>query len=108
MPVVVVIVIIPIAIVVPPVAVFIPPAVPFIPAAFPRFAQFVPRVLRLPAVPAVMLRGFVQFVVCLGDAPLASVIVFGGCPWCASECQHAQESGGGQRCSSEELSLSRI
>jgi len=42
-------------------AIFVPPAVPFVPAVFSRFMQFVPRMLRLPAVPAVMLDGFVQF-----------------------------------------------
>jgi hypothetical protein len=71
----VVIVVIPIAITAPAVAVFIPPAMPLIPAAFPRFVQFVPRVIRLPAVPAVVFHGFMYSVVCLGDAPLAIAVV---------------------------------
>ncbi len=90
----VVIVVIPIAIVVPATAVFVPPAVPLVPAAFPRFAQFVPRMVRLPAVPAVIFDSFVQPVVCLGDAALATIIVIGGCPRCSREGQHASERRG--------------
>jgi hypothetical protein len=71
----IVIVIVPIMIAVPTVAVLVPPAMPLIPAAFPRFVQFVPRAIRLPAVPAVVFHGFMQFVVCLGDAPLAIAVV---------------------------------
>jgi hypothetical protein len=88
---VVVIVVIPIAIGMPPVAVFIPPAMSFVPAAFPRFMQFVARMIGLPAIPAVMLHGFMQFVIRLGDAPLALVVIFGGRSGCSRECQHANE-----------------
>jgi len=87
----VVIVIIPIAIGTPTAAVFIPPAVTLSPAAFARFAQFIPRMVGLPAVPAVMFDGFVKFVIRLGDPSLAFVIAFGGCPGCARECQHAKK-----------------
>jgi hypothetical protein len=75
----IVVVIIPIAIGTPAMAVFVPPAVPFVPAAFPRFVQFVPRMLRLLAVPAVMLHGFVDFVVRLGDAALAITVAIREC-----------------------------
>ena len=81
--------VIPVAIAVPAAAVFIPPTMPLIPAAFPRLAQFVPRVLGLPAFPSVMLRGFVEPVVRLGNAPLATIIVFGGRSRRSRKCQHA-------------------
>ncbi len=87
----VVIVGIPITIVVPAVAVFVPPTMSLVPAAFPRFAQFVPRMVRLPAVPAVIFDSFVQPMIRFGDAPLATIIVVGGCPRCSREGQHSQE-----------------
>ena len=71
-------------------AVFIPPAMPLIPAAFPCFVQLPPRVIRLPAVPAVVFRGFVEFVVRLGDAALTTIVVLGRCPWCSRKRQHAK------------------
>jgi hypothetical protein len=80
MAIVVMIVIVPIMIAVPAVAVFVPPTMPLIPAALPRFVQFVPRAIRLPAVPAVVFHGFMQFVVRLGDAPLAIAVVVVVCP----------------------------
>jgi len=84
----IVIVVIPIAIGMPAVAVFVPPAMAFVPAAFPRFAQFMPRVIRLPAGPAVMIDGLVQPMICLGDAALALVIAIS---------IHARGSGKGQQ-----------
>jgi hypothetical protein len=75
MAIVVVIVVVPIVIAVPAVAVLVPPAMALIPAAFPRFVQLVPRAIRLPAVPSVILDRFVEFVVRLGDAPLAIAVV---------------------------------
>jgi hypothetical protein len=104
----IVIVVIPIAIGMPPVAVFIPPAMVFIPAAFPRFVQFVARAVRLPAVPAVMLDGLVQFVVCLGDAPLAAVVVIRECARRSGECQHANKHRGSEHGLSEKLLLSHL
>jgi hypothetical protein len=83
------IVVIPVVIVVPAVAIFVPPTMPFIPAAFPRLAQFVARVLRLSAVPSVILRSFVEPVVRLGNAPLALIVVIGGRSGRPRECQHA-------------------
>jgi hypothetical protein len=76
----IVVMIVPIAIAVPAVAVFVPPTMPLIPAAFPRFVQFVPRTVRLPAVPAVVFHGFMEFVIHLGDAPLAIAVVVVICP----------------------------
>jgi hypothetical protein len=89
----IVIVVIPIAVGMPAVAVFVPPAMPLVPAAFPRFAQFVPRMVRLPAVPAVIFDSFVQPMIRFGDAPLATIIVVGGCPRCSCECQQAEKRG---------------
>jgi hypothetical protein len=87
----IVIVVIPITVGMPAVAVFVPPTMSLVPAAFPRFAQFVPRMVRLPAVPAVIFDSFVQPVVRLGDAALATIIVIGGCPRRSREGQHSQK-----------------
>src|SRR4029077_8581756 len=84
---VVVIVVIPIAIGMPPAAVFVPPAMILIPAAFSSLMQVAPRMIGLPAIPAVMLHGFMQFVIRLGDASLALVVIFGGRSGCSRECQ---------------------
>ena len=65
---VVVIVVIPITIGMPATAILVPPAMSLSPAAFPRLVQIVARAVRLPAVPAVMLHGFVESVVGFGDA----------------------------------------
>jgi hypothetical protein len=71
----IVIVVIPIAFRVPAVAVFVPPTMALGPAAFPRFTQFEARTTRLLALPTVMLHGFMKFVVRLGDAALATMVV---------------------------------
>jgi hypothetical protein len=71
----IVIVVIPIAFRVPAVAVFVPPTMALVPAVFPRLTQFVAGTIRLPALPTVMLHGFVEFVVRLGDAALAAMVV---------------------------------
>jgi len=83
--------VIPIALRAPAVSVFIPPAVPLVPAVLPGFMQLMPRTIRLSAVPAVMLYGFVEFVVRLGNAVLATIVVFGGRPGCSWKCQQAQK-----------------
>ena len=85
------IVVIPIAVGMPAVAVFVPPTVPLAPAAFARLVKFVTRMVRLPAVPAVIFDSFVQPMIRFGDAPLATIIVVGGCPRCSREGQHSQE-----------------
>jgi hypothetical protein len=104
----IVIVVIPIAIVVPAAAVFIPPAMPLSPAPFPRLAQFEASTVRLPAVPAVMLHGYVQFAISFVDAALALIVTFGGCPRRTRECQHPQQCGRGQHHSTEKLLPSRL
>jgi len=104
----VVIVVIPIAIGVPATTVFIPPAMSLSPAAFPRLVQIVARAVRLPAVPAVMLHGFVESVVGFGDATLALIVTFGGCPGCTCGCDHPQQCGRSQYHSGEKLLPSRL
>src|SRR5579859_455543 len=62
-----------------------------VPAALARFAQFVACVVGLPAVPAVVLCGFVQLMIGLGDAPLAAVVVIGGGARRCHKCQQANQ-----------------
>jgi hypothetical protein len=71
-----VIAVIPIAFFMPPSLVLIPPAMMLTPALFARFLQLVPFVIRLPAVPPVMLNRFMQLVVGMGNPPLAALIEF--------------------------------
>jgi hypothetical protein len=94
----VVIVIVPITVAVPAAAVFIPPTMALSPAAFPRLMQFMARMVRLPAVPAMMLDGFMQLVICLGDAPLAPVVVIVAteCARHRTESQHCSKRGSGE------------
>src|SRR6266849_3582789 len=99
----VVIVVIPITIGMPATAILVPPAMALAPAAFPRLVQIVARAVRLPAVPAVMLDGFVESVVGFGDAALAPIVTLGGCPGRSRECQHPKQCGRGQRHSGEKL-----
>ena len=108
MAIVVVIVVIPIAIGVPATAVFIPPAMALVPAAFPRLVQIVAGAVRLPAVPTVMLHGFVESVVGFGDAALALIVTLGGCPGCTRECQHPKQCGRSQHHSGENPLPSRL
>src|SRR5713226_6208323 len=89
----VVIVVIPIAIVVPAVPVFIPPTMIFPPATFACFPQLMARMVCLPAVPAMALNGFVQFVVLLGDTALALIRVIGEGTRRRDERQQANERG---------------
>jgi len=83
--------VIPIALAAPAVSVFIPPAAPLVPTVLAGFMQLMPRTIRLSAVPAVMLYGFVEFVVRLGNAALATIVVFGGRSGCSWKCQQAQK-----------------
>jgi hypothetical protein len=46
------------------------------PALFAHFPQLAPFVIRLPAVPPVMLNGFMQFVLSVSDPSLAALIDF--------------------------------
>lgn len=91
----VVIVVVPIAIVVPAVSIFIPPTMIFPPATLACFTQFMARVVRLSAVPAVVLDGFVQPVVCLGDSPLTAAVIIGVGARCCGEREQANERGRG-------------
>jgi hypothetical protein len=104
----VVIVVIPIAIGMPAVAILVPPTMAFSPAAFARFVQFVPRVIRLPAIPAVMFHGFVQPVVRPGDAALTTVVAFSRCPWRSGERYHPQKCRSGEYGLSEKPLLSPV
>jgi len=104
----VMIVVIPIAIRVPAVAVFVPPTMALVPAAFPRLTQFVPRVIRLPAVPAVMLDGFVQPMVRFGDAALTTAVGIGAGAGRSGEGDEANKRGRNEYRSSEKLLLSRL
>jgi len=105
---VVVIVVIPITIGMPATAILVPPAMSLSPAAFPRLVQIVARAVRLPAVPAVMLHGFVESVVGFGDAALALIVTFGGCRGCTCGCHHPQQCGCSQYHSGEKLLPSRL
>jgi len=105
---VVVIVVIPITIGVPAVAIFVPPTMAFVPAAFPRLTQFVPRVIGLAAVPTVMLDGFVQPVICLDDAALATAVVVGAGSGRSGEGDEADKGGRNKYRPSEKLLLSRL
>jgi len=87
----IVIVVIPIAIGVPAASVLVPPAMSLPPAAFPRFMQFVASMFRLAAIPTVMFRSFVEFVICLGDAPLASLVVISIGAWGPCNSQQANQ-----------------
>jgi hypothetical protein len=71
----IVVAVVPVVLGAPPMFVFIPPAVRVAPAIFARFVQFVTRMIRLFAFTAVMLDRFMEMMIRLGDAPLASVII---------------------------------
>jgi len=73
----IVVAIVPIALVVPPVFVLIPPAVMFAPAALASFVQIVTPAVGLMTIRAMMLDGFVQFMVGMGDARLALLLGLG-------------------------------
>ena len=104
----VVIAIVPISIAVPAAAVFVPPPMVLAPAAFAGFPQLMARVIRLPAIPAMMLNGFVQLAVGFVDAPLAMIVVVSGVgPWRGGEREQSDKSCGRQQRPSPELSLSR-
>jgi hypothetical protein len=71
----VVIVVVPIAIRTPTVAVFIPPAMAVLPTPGARFGKLMAILRGLRAIPTMMLGGFMEFVIRMGDAPLAIVVV---------------------------------
>src|SRR5690348_17616667 len=100
--------IVPVAIGAPAVAVFIPPAMVVVPTAFAGFAQLMASVVRLPAVPAMVFDGFVQFVVGFRDVPLTATVVVSVNPWCGRECQQANQGSGCEHRASQELLGSRV
>ena len=67
----IVITIVPVALVAPAMFVLIPPTMVFAPATLARFVQVVTPVVRLTAVRAMMLDGFVKLVVSMRNAVLA-------------------------------------
>ena len=69
----IVVVIVPIVFAAPAIAFDVPPVVAVLPTIFASFAQFVPRMIGLFALKAVMLNGFVESVVRLDDASLAII-----------------------------------
>jgi hypothetical protein len=73
---VIVIVLVPITLGVPAVLVFVPPLVTFPPATLARLVQFSPLMLCLPAVASMPLDGLVEFMLRVGYAALAPVLVF--------------------------------
>lgn len=73
MVIVVVIVIIPIMVGVPTMPIFIPPAMIVLPAVGTCSGKFLPPMLRLVALPTVVLDRFVKVMVCLSDALLTIV-----------------------------------
>jgi hypothetical protein len=89
------VVIVPIAIAVPAVVVFVPPLVVRLPAILAGFPQFVPRALRLRAVPTVVLHGFVNLMIRFRQAMLALPFVCASCGR-AGEHQKSGKSGAGQ------------
>ena len=93
MAIVVMIVVIPITIGVPATAVFIPPSMVPAPASFPRLAQFEAGAVRLPAFPAMTLYGFMQFVIGLEYAPLATIVTLAGCSGCTRKCRQPKQCG---------------
>ena len=72
----IVITIVPIAFLVPAAFVLVPPAVVLIPAALAGLVQFGALVFGLPAMAAVALNGFVQFMVRMLDPTLTAIVAF--------------------------------
>jgi hypothetical protein len=70
----VVIVVVPVAVTAPAVAVFIPPAMVMFPTPGAGFGKFVPILCGLRAVPAVVLGGFMKFVIRASDTLLAVIV----------------------------------
>ena len=71
----IVVAVVPIALGMPLPVVLIPPAVTAVPAVLPRFVQVAPRPIGLFAVRTMMFHHLVQPVICLGNSPLAIIVV---------------------------------
>ncbi len=92
----VVVMVVPIAIRAPAVAVFIPPAMAMFPTPSARFGKLMAIFYSLRAVPAMMLGGFMEFVIRVGDAPLAVVVRV---QWCgAREKKRGAQGSRGKKC----------
>jgi hypothetical protein len=61
--------------------VLVPPLMTLSPAALASLMQFAALVISLGAVAPMFLDGFVQFVLGVGDPPLASIVIFGVKAW---------------------------
>jgi hypothetical protein len=94
-PTMVVVMIVPIALCVPAMLVFIPPFVGPAPAILARLMQFVARMLRLWAVPSVVLSSFVKPVVGL-DEPMPAIIVVRRSARCCTKKQDSTQCRRGQ------------
>lgn len=81
----VMIVTIPIMIAAPAVAIFVPPAMVVFPAVGARSVKFLPPMLCLVTLPAVVLDGFVQVMVCFSDA-LLTIVCAHDCRACKKKC----------------------
>ena len=92
----VVVMVVPIAIRAPAVAVFIPPAMAMFPTPSARFGKLMAIFYSLRAVPAMMLGGFMEFVIRVGDAPLAVVVRV---QWCSTrEKKRGAQGSRGKKC----------
>jgi hypothetical protein len=87
---VVMIVIIPIMIAAPAVAIFVPPAMAVLPAVGAGFGKFMAPMFGLGTLPAVVLDGFVQVMVCFSGA-LLTILGAHGCGACEENCSCEQK-----------------
>jgi hypothetical protein len=94
-PTMVVVMIVPIALCVPAMLVFIPPFVGPAPAILARLMQLVARMLRLWAVPSVVLSSFVKPVISL-DKPMPAIIVIRRSARCCTKKQDSTQCRRGQ------------
>jgi hypothetical protein len=92
----IVIVVVPVALGAPAMFVFVPPAMVVVPAILARFAQLVPRMIRLLALASMMLDGFVKAMVRFGDSLLA-IVVISAQSRSAAEEQASRQRRTGQR-----------
>ena len=93
---VVMVMVVPIAIRTPAVAVFIPPAMVMFPTPGARFGKLMAILYSLWAVPTMMLGGFMEFVIRVGDALLAVVVRV---QWCgAREKKRGAQGSRGKKC----------
>jgi hypothetical protein len=92
----IVVAIVPIVLGVPAMLVLIPPTVIVVPAVVARFAKLVTSFVRLLALGPMMLDGFMEVTICLGDSLLA-IVVTGTHTRRAGEEQESSQRRAGQR-----------